>query len=265
MEIKITREELSKRKLFIGMPTYGGMMNTLTAKSLIDLNSLCLQYGVEVKFSFLMNESLIQRARNYITDEFLNRTDCTHMMFIDSDIVFNAQDVITLLAMDLEIAGGPYPKKSIEWGQLNKALKKNPNIPVSEYEKLTGSIVFNPIGGTTKFSVTEPVEVAEVGTGFCMYRREVFEKFQEAYPEYMYKPDHVGQANFDGSREICSFFNVHIDPKSRRTLSEDYLNCHQMRDIGIKVWLAPWIVLAHCGSYIFQGSLPSIANFIGEL
>jgi hypothetical protein len=265
MQIQITREELSKKKLFIGMPTYGGMMTTLTAKSLIDLNSLMAQYGVEVKFSFLMNESLIQRARNYITDEFLHRSDCTHMMFIDADIVFNPQDIISMLALDKEIIGGPYPKKSLDWKQLNKALKKNPELPVSEYEKLTGSIVFNPVGGTQKFSITEPLEVMEVGTGFCMYKREVFEKFQESYPQYMYKPDHVGQAHFDGSRQICSFFNVEIDPSSNRLLSEDYANCQQMRAIGIKVWMAPWIQLSHCGSYIFQGSLPAVAQYIGEL
>lgn len=223
MKIEISREELAKKKLFVGMPCYGGMMTGMTAKSLLDLQTITSQYGIEIKFSFLFNESLIQRARNYIIDEFLNRSDCTHMMFIDADIAFNAHDVIAMLALEKEIIGGPYPKKSIEWGQLKKAIDKNPKLPVEEYPKLTGAIVFNPVAGMAKFSVAEPLEVSEIGTGFFMAKREVFEKFQTAHPEYMYKPDHVGQANFDGSREICSFFNVFIDPESRRTLSEDKL------------------------------------------
>lgn len=265
MKIQISTDDLKKKKLFVGMPCYGGMMTGLTSKSLLDLQGLLSQYGVEVKFSFLFNESLIQRARNYIVDEFLNRSDCTHMMFIDADIAFNANDIVAMLALDKEIIGGPYPKKSIEWGQLHRAIQKNPSIPVSEYEKLVGSMVFNPVGGTQKFSVTEPLEVSEVGTGFCMYKREVFEKFQAAYPEYMYKPDHVGQAHFGGDREICSFFNVFIDPESKRTLSEDYCNCHQMRKLGIKVWLCPWMCLSHCGSYIFTGNLPAVAQHLGEM
>lgn len=265
MEIQISTEELRKKKLFIGTPMYGGQCCGMFMKSCLDLQAILIQYGVEVKFSFLFNESLIQRARNYITDEFLNRSDCTHMMFIDSDIGFNPQDVIAMLALDKEIIGGPYPKKSIEWGQLNKAILKNRDLPVSEYHKLVGSMVFNPVGGNQRFSIQEPLEVSEVGTGFCMYRREVFEKFQEAYPEYMYKPDHVGQAHFGGEREICSFFNVFIDPESRRTLSEDYCNCHQMRKIGIKVWIAPWMQLSHIGSYIFSGNLQAVANYIGEM
>ena len=98
-----------------------------------------------------------------------------------------------------------------------------------------------------------------------MAKREIFEKFQEAHPEYMYKPDHVGQENFDGSREICSFFNVFIDPESRRTLSEDYCFCHQIRKLGVKVWLCPWMQLSHVGTYIFTGNLPAVAQHLGEL
>ena len=66
MKIELSTEKLSKMKLFIGMPCYGGMMTGLTAKSLLDLqnlltNGLKEQYGVsvEVRFSFLFNESLI--------------------------------------------------------------------------------------------------------------------------------------------------------------------------------------------------------------
>lgn len=265
MEIKISREELSKKKLFIAMPMYGGMCCGMTTKSMLDLQALMINYGVEVKFSFLFNESLIQRARNYLTDEFYHRSDCTHLMFIDADIAFNPQDILAMLALDKEIVGGPYPKKSIEWGQLHKAIKKNPNLPVEEYSKLAGSMVFNPAGGTQKFSITEPLSVLETGTGFLMISREALKKFEEAYPEQSYKPDHVGQANFDGSREITAFFDCHIDETTKRYLSEDYYFCQQCRKIGIEVWLCPWMNLSHIGSYIFQGNLPAVAQHLGEL
>lgn len=66
MKIEISREELSKRKLFIAMPCYGMMMNAITAKCLLDLQAVCNSYGVESKVSLLGNESLIQRARTLI-------------------------------------------------------------------------------------------------------------------------------------------------------------------------------------------------------
>lgn len=265
MKIQIGVDELRKRKLFVGMPCYGGMMTGMTAKSLLDLQGVMSQYGVEVRFSFLFNESLIQRARNYIVDEFLTRTDFTHLMFIDADIAFNANDVVALLALDKGIIGGPYPKKSIEWRQIYKAVQKNPSLPVEEYEKLAGSMVFNPVAGTEKFSISEPLKVLDLGTGFMMISRETFNSFQSSFPEKMYKPDHVGTAHFSGDREICAFFDCIIDPKTKRYLSEDYYFTQKCREIGIDSWLCPWMQLSHTGTYIFTGNLPAVASHLGEL
>ena len=264
MEIKLNSETLSGKKIFVGTPMYGGSCLGMYMKSCLDLQSAAAQYGVEIKFSFLFNESLIQRARNYIVDEFL-RSDCTHLMFIDADIGFNPIDIIAMLAMDKDIMGAPYPKKTIKWENIKKAIKKNPDISTSELEKLGGDIVFNPVVGTTHFSISEPLQVLEIGTGMMMTRRDVFEKFKTAYPQYEYTPDHVGTEHFGGDRKIHSYFNVEIDEESNRVLSEDYHFCQQCRKIGVEVWMAPWINCVHVGTYQFQGNLPAVANFLGEL
>ena len=264
MELKISKEELSNKKLFIGTPMYGGSCLGLYMKSCLDLQTVCIQYGIDIKFSFLFNESLIQRARNYIVDEFL-RSDCTHMIFIDADIGFNPMDIVAMLAMDKDIIGAPYPKKTIKWENVRKALAKNPDISTAELEMLGGDIVFNPVAGTKSFNVTEPLQVLEIGTGMMMIRKDVFDRFKEEYPQYEYTPDHVGTAHFGGERKIHSYFNVEIDESSNRVLSEDYHFCQQCRKIGVEVWMAPWMRTTHTGSYQFQGNLPAIANYLGEL
>lgn len=264
MQIQLTPENLAGKRLFVGTPMYGGSCLGAYMKSCLDLQSVCLQYGVEVRFSFLFNESLIQRARNYIADEFM-RSGCTHLMFIDSDIGFHAMDILAMLAMDKDIIGAPYPKKTIKWDNIKKAVNKHPDISTAELESLGGDIVFNPVRGTTSFNVAEPLEVLEIGTGMMMIRRDVFDRFKEGYPQYEYLPDHVGTAHFSGDRPIHSFFNVEIDPESRRVLSEDYHFCQQCRKIGIQVWMAPWMSTYHVGSYQFIGNLAAIANYIGEL
>ena len=98
MEIKIEIEELRKRKLFVATPMYGGMCAGMYTKSTNDLAALCMHYGIELKFYYLFNESLITRARNYCCDEFM-RSECTHMLFIDADIGFEANDVISMMAL----------------------------------------------------------------------------------------------------------------------------------------------------------------------
>jgi hypothetical protein len=261
MEISIKKEELQKKSLFVATPMYGGQNHGLYAKACLDLQALCMQYGIKVKFSFLFNESLITRARNYLVDEFLHRSDCTHLLFLDSDIHFNPQDVIALLALDKDVIGAPYPKKAISWEKIKLAVDKgyadkNPNT----LEEFVGDYVFNPADGISEFRLDEPVKVKEGGTGFMMIARSAFDKFAKAYPEKSYKPDHVRTKNFDGSREIMAYFDCVIDPDSKRYLSEDYMFCQWARKAGADVWMLPWIKLKHSGHYIFGGSLQALAS-----
>lgn len=272
MELQIKADDLRKAKLFVATPMYGGNCVGLYMKACLDLQGMCMKYGIEVRFSFLFNESLITRARNYLVDEFL-RSGFTHLLFIDSDILFNPEDILALLALDKDVIGGPYPKKTINWGAVWKASKKllsDPSFDESKFnpgelEGVTGEYVFNPVPGTKQFKVTEPLEVMEIGTGFMMVKRGVFEKFREEYPHLNYKPDHLGQANFDGSRYIHAYFDTVIDPDSHRYLSEDYMFCQYWRAIGGKIWLCPWMKTQHVGTYAFTGDMPKIAAITGSI
>jgi len=262
LEVKI--EELRKKRLMIGTPMYDGQCCGMYVKSCIDLQSILSKYGIDGKFSFLFNESLITRARNYLVDEFL-RSDYTHLLFLDSDIHYDPNDVIALMALDKDIIGGPYPKKSINWNNVAKTANKYPDMNPKDLETVVGEYVFNTVSGTTNFKVSEPVQVLEIGTGFMMIARHVFDKFREAYPEFRYKPDHVGQQHFDGSRYIHAYFDTVIDPVTHRYLSEDYMFCQWSRKIGIEVWLCPWMKTQHVGTYNFTGNLPKVAELLGQL
>lgn len=269
MELTINVSELRKRKLFVATPMYGGQCHGMFTKSSIDLAKLCAAYEIDNRFFYLFNESLITRARNYCADEFM-RSDYTHLLFIDSDIGFNPNDVLTLLAMAdpedtnpetrKDIICGPYPKKTIAWEKIKRAVDKgfadeNPG----ELERFVGDYVFNPSHGTTEIRIDEPVQVLEGGTGFMMIQRSAFEKFAEMYPDYSYRPDHVRTKHFDGTREIMMYFQALIDQKTKRYLSEDYMFCQWMREAGIETWLCPWMKLQHTGSYTFGGSLSDLA------
>jgi hypothetical protein len=264
-EIKVPITDLQKKKLFVATPMYGGMCAGMYTRSIADLAAICAKYNIQLQLYYLFNESLITRARNYCVDEFL-RSDATHMMFIDSDIGFNPNDVIALMALQsddspYDVIGGPYPKKCISWEKIKIAVDKgvadeDPNV----LEKFVGDYVFNPKGGQKEIPIGQPVEVMEIGTGFMMIRRATFEKYKEAYPHLSYKPDHIRTAAFDGSREIHAYFDCIIDPVSKRYLSEDYMFCYNVEKMGSKVWLCPWMSMNHVGSYVFGGSLADLAS-----
>lgn len=227
MEIKAEISELQKKKLFVATPMYGGQCAGMYTRSIADLSAICAKYSIPLQLYFLFNESLITRARNYCVDEFL-RSDATHLMFIDSDIGFNPNDVLALLTLmtddsPYDVMGGPYPKKCISWEKIKQAVDKgvadnDPNV----LEKYVGDYVFNPRGGQKEIPIGEPVEVLEIGTGFMMVHRRTFAKYQQAYPHLSYKPDHVRTEHFDGTREIHAYFDCVIDR------GYGYENLHQL-------------------------------------
>ena len=312
MEIKVPIAELRKRKLFLSAPCYGGVCTGMFAKAVADLTSTFNKLEIPFNSHLLFNESLITRARNYCTDEFL-RSDATHMVFIDSDIGFKAQDVLCMLAMQsddtpYDILAAAYPKKCIAWEKVLRAANKgfgdqNPN----DLEKFVGDFVFNPRQDHQQFQISEPVPVLEAGTGFMMIRRKTFENFRDYFPQYHYKPDHIRSPGFTGERMVMQYFQAEIDktdwekvyrqalekvkdilksesdydagdpqrivdaqklvsevlaiPETRslRYLSEDYWFCQKCQEIGMQVWLCPWMELAHVGSYVFGGSLAALS------
>lgn len=266
MKLEISSEDLRNYSIFVGTPMYGGAASGLFTKSCTDLAILCTKYGIDVNFYYLFNESLVQRARNYVVDEFL-RSDCTHLMFIDSDIGFRAKDVLSLLGIQIsdpekyDIVTAPYPKKTIAWEKIKTAVEKGKADENPFYlDYYSADFVFNPVNNVKSFRLDEPIEVGEAGTGFMLIPRKTFEKYEQHYPQYKYRPDHVRTENFDGSRDIMAYFDCQIDPETKRYLSEDYFFCYNARKAGMKVWMCPWMELQHVGSYIFRGHMAAIAS-----
>ena len=269
MEVKLPVEELRENKIMVCTPMYGGLCSGMYSKACADLATVATKYGMDLKFFYLFNESLIPRARNYLVDEFM-RSHYTHLMFIDADIHFDPNDVLTLAALDKDIVGGPYPKKCIAWEKVRNAVDsgladEDPNV----LEKYTGDYVFNPVENTHKIQISEPVDTLEIGTGFMMIKKQVFLDFKEAFPQFSYKPDHNRSEHFKGDRNIHAYFDTVIDSEaylgevaggSDRYLSEDYFFCQFARKIGYQIFLCPWMELGHMGSYVFTGSMSSLAN-----
>lgn len=265
IEVSIEIDKLRERKLFLATPMYGGQCAGMFARSTMDLAARCANYGIQLQVYYLFNESLITRARNYCCDEFL-RSDCTHMIFIDSDIGFNPDDVLVMLSLmgddsDYDVMAGPYPKKCISWEKVKQAADKgfgddNPQ----DLAKYIGDYVFNPKANAQEIPINRPVEVLEAGTGFMMIRRKTFDIYKDKFPHLSYRPDHVRTEAFDGTREIMAYFDCIIEPESKRYLSEDYMFCYNVQKMGLKVWFCPWMKLSHVGTYVFDGSLADLAQ-----
>lgn len=232
-------------QLYIATPMYGGQCSGLYTQSMLALAALLQTRGVPQRCAFIFNESLITRARNALVHSFL-RTDATHLLFIDADIGFQAEDVPPMLAAGLPVLCGLYPKKMINWdGVRAAALRGDPHL-----HKASGSYVVNLAGGVAEATVpvNQPVEIVNGGTGFMLIERGVFEALTPQVPGYL--DETLGT----GGR-ISEFFATSIEPDTGRLLSEDYHFCQLWRRQGGRVHAAPWVRLAHVGTQVFEGEL----------
>lgn len=250
-------------KLFIATPMYGGQCYGWHMQSVMGLQDILMRHNVvsqlkvynlpliESQHAQMFNESLIPRGRNALTRGFL-KSDCTHLFFIDADIKFNPADVLGMIMADKELIGGIYPKKEINWESVKRAVLAG--VPVEELKHHTASWVLNLVGGEQSITVpiNQPIEVMEIGTGFMLVKREVFDKLAPTTETYLNDVNDLS-GTITAQEEIYNFFHTPIHPTSRRLLSEDYAFCHKWRDIGGKVWAAPWVTLAHAGTYLYEG------------
>ena len=269
MQIQITRQQLQRMKIMVATPMYGGMCAGNYMGRMMELRSMCDKLGVHMKFDALYKESLVTRARNILADNFL-RSDCNHLVFIDADIVFDPRDVLKLVALDKDIVGAPYPKKTIAWDKVVKAVElglheDDPN----KLQDYAADFVFSPIanaeGNLCTFDVRLPMEVKETGTGFMAISRNTFDVFRKAYPEIEYRPDHARSKDFSGDRMVHAYFDTVIDPESKRYLSEDYMFCQFARRAGLEVWLCPWMATEHIGVRSYTGSIAQMARLGKDL
>ena len=241
-------------KIFVATPMYGGLCVGGYTVGLLNSVQEFMRNGIQMYYGYMMNESLITRARNTLAYDFLD-TDATHLMFIDADITFNPADIVSMVNADKDIICGLYPKKEINWKTVAEAVKQG--VDYTELPNYTGSFVVNLVGDVAQATgdVNEPMEIDNGGTGFMLIKRAVFEALKPTVPTYT--NDQILMADKNPVKKIIhEFFATSIDEVSNRLLSEDYHFCKIARQQGFKVYAAPWAKLSHSGTYNFSGTLP---------
>ena len=263
-QITLNLDEVRKSKFFIATPCYGGQLMEPYFRSVIKLMTFFNNHKIPLAFGTIANESLVTRARNVLLAYFLN-SDYTHMLFIDSDIEFNVDDVLKLYAANKDVAVGAYPKKGVNWQRIKDSMIKNPEKEESDKEIAAhGSdyaINFQFIDREAKTIGVENglIKLHDAGTGFMMIKREAILKLIKAYPDLKYNNDVNIQSGLED--QFYALFDTMIDPIDRRYLSEDYTFCRRWQDIGGDIFLDPSISLNHYGHFCFQGNPSAIIQF----
>ena len=250
--------------LYILTPCYGGMCHLNYVSCLMDTLNVLRKYNVQYTVEFCKNDSLVSRARNNLIAKAMSNSKTTHILFIDSDITWNPNDILKLMVNDKQLSGGVYPLKKYNW---DKLLEK-PTSVQDIINRKNASIIKNAITdeqmlqhNLLKYNVNflDPVlniennlaKVRHIATGFMMIKRSTIEQMAKAYPSTKYTDD-VGFLMPNENKWAYALFDCGVEDD--HYYSEDWLFCHRWSKMGGNIYLDLSINLKHSGMEDYNGS-----------
>ena len=247
--MKNTEQSPEKIKLFIPLICYNRSAHTDYMMSILSLLNYCYQKNISASFYPIFWDSLISRARNAATAEFL-ASDATHLLFVDADIEFKPEDVVKLIESDKDVICSPYPKKY---------LKDNPYSDGRPFEKVDFAV-----SGEISVKDKNLYQINSVATGFLLIKKDVFNKIKDAHPEIEYTNDIDG---YGVGKKMHDFFKININPETNIYESEDWGFCTLWRGLGGQVFARGDISLTHWGWHGYKGNFNNwlISNNILEI
>jgi len=231
-------------KIFVGTPMLDGSCKEAYTLSIVHLCGEAMRRNIGLDFYFLSGESILPRARNAIAHNFLYNSDADYLLFIDSDMGFNASEVLDMLNTGKEVVSAVCQKKKINWDAVKIAAQKN--VPTSDLPFYGNVYVFQGEHEPVRLGSREVVEVDVVGTGILFIHRSAFEKLKPHVRTYRNVQEGTSV------KDIHEFFSIEIHPETRVMLSEDFYFSNLWKRHGGQLFVAPWTSgVLHVGSHAF--------------
>jgi len=236
--------------IMVGTPVHSDVCMDYVI-SLLDLQKECLLRKIPVSINFIKS-SLVTQGRQMIVSKFL-KSDCSHLLFIDSDISFNFRMFEKMLLADKDIILTPYPVKTFD-------IKKAKDL-MDRGNKLDLSLLGNQYTLTFKDDPTYIqiengiVELGRGPAGFMLIKREVFTKLIEKYPNFIIKQHTLVNGGLIEDDSLYNFFDTFFRQEDNTYHGEDFYFCKLCTDAGIKIYGLIDEYIVHHGDYGYRGRL----------
>lgn len=218
---------MAGKSIFIALPAYDFKVSLRLAVSLARFAQAAVQHGIDMQIGSICGCSVVSRARNLLAQDMLE-SSCDYLLFIDSDINFEPEHILRLMAWAED------PRKGIVAGVPRTRSENKNYIATLDYDE-NGELTMNGRG---------LVRAARVATAFMLVRREVFVTLAEAHPEWRYYDSR-------SNRMLTAMFDFLVTEEGY--MGEDYLFCDRAREHGFEVWVDPTIQLGHMGVHEYLG------------
>jgi len=225
MHFKGVTDAAAEQHIFIAIPAYGGM-DAPCCLALFATQVALQAAGIPADLCIIAEHCHVDDARNDLVRQFLE-TDCTHIMWIDSDLYWDGADVVKLARAGKDIAAGIYPLKADTEG-----------FPV------------NTLPGEMWAGADGFMEVLTVPGGFtCVARHVMQDLYDKSDRPFLGRKDEPDRLPIK-----IIYERVYIDGARR---SGDVHFCYLARDAGYSIHIDPLMHFEHYGDHSWGGDVGS--------
>ena len=245
--------------IYVATPVYGAACYMPYVTGLLSLQSICNEAGIGFGYFYVSGTALLHEQRNVAAAAFRHHNDLSHLLFIDADVGFEGADILRMFVEQKDVVLGPYPAKHINWHAVVDAARRRPDLSPQDIALRMADYTTNFYGldDRSVFIGDSLNEIHGGGAGLMMIARSALERIDRACPgarcrfpdAYRHLVPHVDS--------LVEFFAFDREPDGR-LLSEDLTFCKRWREIGGKIYAAPWVRTTHVGPFYFRGELPSL-------
>lgn len=202
--------------IFIATPTYTDL-SAGYAYALAHTTALLEKKGIAFELALYTGDCHVDDARNRLVRDFLE-SSCTDLVFIDSDLRWNAEDFVRLISHECDVVGATYPLKQDE--------EKFPTLLIDGEEVGESGLL----------------KVEAVPTGFLKISRDALEILAAKSESFKPKSDHRSNIPLIFERQVHNGVRW----------GGDYVFCRKWGEIG-DIYLDTNAWFEHYGESIWKG------------
>ncbi|MCO5077566.1 MAG: hypothetical protein M9937_18015 [Chelatococcus sp.] len=251
------RVSMKRTSLFIAVPAYDRRIYTDTSVAIMDTVMQLRDRKAAASVFFMRGCAIVHHARNMIVSEFLANKDATHLLFVDSDMKFEARTILNMLRCEVPFVAAPYVAKS--YRNLPTRTVQPRDLNAFHEAAVNWNVVFEDAGVMTGAIPPKDVRnnfarVKRIGTGLMLLRRDVLETMVRKYQHTEYHAGDSDEFPYAVNR-FYDLFSTRID-ETGLFIGEDFAFCDRwINECGGEIWCDLTAKVSHMGHHEYTGTL----------
>ena len=234
-------------KLMIATPAYGELFYAPYVHSVLALTRHAHKNDWAYVFESI-SYAEVSEARNYLVTRFFDKTDATHLLFIDNDMGFPAKLVPDMVNIGKPVVGVVAPKRKIDLKRLADLARSERNTERAIAKAHEFVVHRRASAGPTRNGF---VEVDACGGGILLIERNCISTLLQRAPELSDKLAGARTALTKNLDRLIRAFDPVVRGDGAR-LSEDFAFCHRWRNVcGGEIWASVSHPITHVGLHHF--------------